>query len=712
MCAVGGSTGPEDRVLCVRARARIVAWSSLPGSATLIHHFGMLSPHLSFSSYEKITLQLFLAFRSGSREGGSNLNQIYFSTALSMVSVGYNIYRVRDGARKSQKRVLEYVVEILQVGVGHIPHIAGIREGKLKVADFSTVPAKLLMENEAHGLKRIFDAMEDGKSLEKVIFSCAVAHDLRDLVDLSENRELPEEVTVTLGKSAREPEGKFLSTLLEARGALTRVRIVLALDEEAENGEGELRAADAARDNDVENEGRKSLGINTALRALSGKTEIFSGLEARLRDEEDKDLGAALAHIVSTFLLHRHDAVDARGWNELDLSSVSFPKGAFKRFAQVLHSVLEDNANTGPVPRASLMRNTQLRRKSVKRAPLPNVAVLLGFQPGFQGGMQGMNAVAPQLRNRTERNLKVIKLDGRQLGVEDFEALLGRAARAPMALIRMRRIEIEGLPVNVIGDLLSDGFKWDQGIAIGMLRCLPRDPLRFHEQLAEEMRDGMQQEVESTATRFCVKGTRPVDVSEGGKLLLTYIRSQMRADVHTLDLSPCSGLHASFLRDLVKTLAAKNLRKLREIVLGLNTRIRAASAGALGNAFKAEVLRWENAEERLDRLGQRWVNARRARKARELRAREEERMRLEFERQRLKVEERRKRAREAAEARDFEVNVAYCVIVVGPGWSLFVRPVHSFLNFTMHTPFPQSMGIGIGISISIFIGMALGLIQV
>ena len=673
MCAVGGGDsgggkGEEDRVLCVCASQHrgVVLASRFRNTQSSL--FAMLFPHLSFSSYEKITLQLFLAFRSGGREGGSNLTQIYFSTALSMVSVGYNIYRVRDGARKSKKRVLEYVVEILQVGVGHIPHIAGIREGKLKVADFSAVPAKLLMENGAHGLKRIFDAMEDGKSLEKVIFSCAVVHELAPLVDLSENRELPEEITVTLGNSAREPEGKFLSTLLEARGGLKRVRIVPALDEDVKNGEGELREADTARDNNVKIEGRKSLGINTALRTISGKSGLESGHQARLRDEKDKDLGAALAHIVSTFLLHRHDAVDGRGWNELDLSSLSFPEGAFKRFAQVLHSVLEDNANTGPVSRASLMRNTQLRRKSVKRAPLPNFAVLLGFQPGFQGGMQGMNAVAPQLRDQNERNLKIIKLDGRQLGVGDFKALLGRAARAPTALIRMRRIEIEGLPINVIGDLLSDCFKWDQGIGIGMLRCLPRDPLRFHEQQAAVV----QQEGESTATRFCVKGTRPVDVSEGGKLLLTYIKSQMRADVHTLDLSPCSGLHASFLRDLVKTLATKNLRRLREIVLGPNARIRAASANALGNAFKAEVLRWENAEERLDRLGQRWVNARRARKARELRAREEERMRLEHERQRLQVEQNRRRARDAAEARDFEVNVAYCVIVVGAGWSLLL----------------------------------------
>ena len=130
----------------------------------------------------QIALQLLLAL-TFAQGGDANMGQIYFSIVLSIISISSNIVRILRGARKSKSSILQYIVEILQVGVGHIPYIAGIRDGHLTEADFSSVPGELLMEEDGYGLRRIFEAMEDGRSLERVAFSDGVMHDLGDFID-------------------------------------------------------------------------------------------------------------------------------------------------------------------------------------------------------------------------------------------------------------------------------------------------------------------------------------------------------------------------------------------------------------------------------------------------------------------------------------------------------------------------------------------------
>ena len=67
-----------------------------------------------FEAPLQIVLQLFLAMRSADT-GSANLDQIYLSIGLSVISITTNVIRIRDGARKSEETILNYVVEILQV---------------------------------------------------------------------------------------------------------------------------------------------------------------------------------------------------------------------------------------------------------------------------------------------------------------------------------------------------------------------------------------------------------------------------------------------------------------------------------------------------------------------------------------------------------------------------------------------------------------------
>ena len=652
--------------------------------------------------------------------GGSNLTQIYFSIAISICSILYNLYRIRDGAKNTKKRILAYVTEILQVGVGHIPHIAAIREGKLKMADFSSVPARLLLENEGYGLKRIFNAIDDGKGLEKIAFSRGVVHELAHLMDLGKDSrgetELPEEITLTLSELAREPEGKFLSSLLEVRRGLRILHIVVPVsadedDASREQGllEEETREAGLTGIEDS-NGSRKSLGINTAIKNVKARIQNSTKSSTSQRDKEEQDLGGALAHIAAAFLQHRHGADDDndKGWDELDLSSVHFRGGQFKRFAHVLLVLLKKVEAQG---NRSLLRRTQLRRNSVQRAALPSLGALMGFEA--LNGAQVLPAF-----HREEDKTKVIKISGLGLAVEDLQALLGGGGQAPKALARAQGLRVEGLSNEVVADLLGDGFKWDRGLSRafvqGMFCSLSRADLSVSSsflpaitslhhiaQAAAPARFHSQDDRGSTRgfTRFCAKGTRPIDVSRGGKLFLACLREDMQRDVQVLDLSPCFGLHAAFLYEVSKILTTKGMRNLRAIVLHRGNQIEAPSASQLGTAFETEVKRWRRAEERLDQLGQRWMRARQAQRARR---RQEETQRQAHERQRRQVEEQQaqqRRAREAEqerrETRRFRVRVAYCVIVVSVLLASsalvsltrhLLTPSSSFLSDADHVP--------------------------
>ena len=195
------------------------------------------------------SLQFALAIMSTAVTGSSeDLQEKYLSIGISVLSMGSNFIGIIDGAKRSEEPVATYVAEVLSVGVGHIPHIVGIREGRLEEADFSQVPEKLLLEDGGQGLKRIFDAFGDGgMKLKRVKFAKdGIVHELKELVEPERrgagneeagaersryrNRDAVE-ITVTLSAHSTEAEGLFIATLLEARAGLGKVVLVRKFSE-------------------------------------------------------------------------------------------------------------------------------------------------------------------------------------------------------------------------------------------------------------------------------------------------------------------------------------------------------------------------------------------------------------------------------------------------------------------------------------------------
>ena len=112
-----------------------------------------------YESFPQATLQIFLLMRN--IEGDIT---VYFSLVIAVLNTFRNIYIIYRGALSNDETLFQHITRIFQVGVGHIPHIALIREGRAtEVIDFSETPSELFIAQEFMGLQKVFDAMIVGK---------------------------------------------------------------------------------------------------------------------------------------------------------------------------------------------------------------------------------------------------------------------------------------------------------------------------------------------------------------------------------------------------------------------------------------------------------------------------------------------------------------------------------------------------------------------
>ncbi len=518
------------------------------------------------------------------------------------------------------------------------------------------------MEDGGYGLKRIFDAMEDGKSLEKIVFSQGVVHDLSGLINLREGlvegekgrMPLPSEISITLSAIAKEPEGKFLASLLEERRGLSRLCIVgpdfenkgpvavevsdtsnglgLRLDE-SESGKPyvkEFIPLTSGQVGTIEKGGRVHVGavlisVNghevgdlkeaigliesaddgvqlTFHRRQSLRQDILlnSGSKASSNDDvtigktsgnhananvprtgssntsfkkqqyEDADLGGALAHIATAFILHEHDVGQGGGWNELDLGSLYLTGEQFRNFAQRLRAALaEDDEENGAVKRPSLLRTTQLRRNSVQRASFPNLGVLIGL-----GGAPSVprERVYPCGESRSAFRVKVVKINGLGLCTDDLRALVATGSKAPATLARLGAIEVGSLSHEAMSSVLSDTFEWDTGFSHSQVK-VAADASRF-----------LHHSVVGATTRFSLKG--PINVSRGGKALLSVLLEHLRHNrVHELDISTITGMGTIFLRSLAMLLGNEKTLQLQKIEVGTAKGVQADDFVVLGETL-------------------------------------------------------------------------------------------------------------------------------
>ena len=340
-----------------------------------------------FEAPPQASLQFALAIMTAAIYGaGEGMEEKYLSIAISVVSMVSNFLSILDGARKSEEPVATYVEEVLRVGVGHIPHIAAIRDGKLEQADFSNVPEKLLLEDGGQGLKRIFDAMGDGDmKLKRIVFSReGVVHNLNELVELVDSRgenDIGErtrsrdrggtKITVALSSHATEAEGLFLGTLLEARAGLGTVVLVRKGGEREQGGAtGSGAATGQEKEDRVRSAGSGMLSFK------------------RNKETNQGNIGVAAAQIACAFLRRtRKAAAGLRApWAELDMSGIQFSEDECDAFVEKVVQVLEESKDEATAPRRSLLRRLQIRRSTVRMAPLPNIAVLLGVVSDGENG--------------------------------------------------------------------------------------------------------------------------------------------------------------------------------------------------------------------------------------------------------------------------------------------------------------------------------------
>ena len=95
---------------------------------------------------------------------------VYFSLILAILNTFRNGYIIYRGAQANDETIFQHIVRIFQVGVGHIPHIALIREGKAgDLVDFSETPSELFVSKDFQGLQKLFNAMIDGKGAVSVM---------------------------------------------------------------------------------------------------------------------------------------------------------------------------------------------------------------------------------------------------------------------------------------------------------------------------------------------------------------------------------------------------------------------------------------------------------------------------------------------------------------------------------------------------------------
>ena len=106
------------------------------------------------------------------------------SILLSLFSTAKNLYVIVMGANENNDDLYDHIMNILDFGIGHIPHIAAMRMGQGTEFDFCEVESKLMAENKYFGLKRICDAIVDGGSTERITFT-DVTHDVRQILDVS-----------------------------------------------------------------------------------------------------------------------------------------------------------------------------------------------------------------------------------------------------------------------------------------------------------------------------------------------------------------------------------------------------------------------------------------------------------------------------------------------------------------------------------------------
>ena len=101
---------------------------------------------------------------------------LYFSVCLAIVNVIYNLYMISSAAEKNDLHVYDYIMQTLSVGVGHVPHIAALRAGEGTEFDFSQVEEDVLVKAGYRGMRRVCDAMIEGKAVEWICWSRCQYH--------------------------------------------------------------------------------------------------------------------------------------------------------------------------------------------------------------------------------------------------------------------------------------------------------------------------------------------------------------------------------------------------------------------------------------------------------------------------------------------------------------------------------------------------------
>ena len=146
---------------------------------------------------------------------------LILSIIASIVNAGKNMYAIRSAAKENDEEMIDYIDNLLDFGVGHIPHIAAMRMGQGTEFDFSIVDSKVIAENRYFGLKRICEAIIDGGTTQKIKFT-DIKHDVRKILDVTDDDEatgpgLQEAVEIVLSEVSDRKRARGRSFVREVR---------------------------------------------------------------------------------------------------------------------------------------------------------------------------------------------------------------------------------------------------------------------------------------------------------------------------------------------------------------------------------------------------------------------------------------------------------------------------------------------------------------